>query len=103
MSKETERNESTDIVLKRVLENDFHHTRFNSLAKNVTDNRALDKGKETYTYKTFLTYAERVEKPTEQVVDFYALTQRIHQRNLVVIKENEASLYSARKMRYFPF
>ena len=69
MSKETERNESTDIVLKRVLENDFHHTRFNSLAKNVTDNRALDKGKETYTYKTLLTYAERVEKPTEQVVD----------------------------------
>ena len=68
-SKETERNESTDIVLKRVLENNFHHTRFNSLAKNVTDNRALDIGKETATDKALLTYAERVKKPTEQVID----------------------------------
>ena len=81
-SKGTERKESTDIVLERGLENDFHHTRFNSLAKNVTDNRAfrkskskqqrevyIDKGKETDSDKKLLTYADRVEKPTEQVVD----------------------------------
>ena len=81
-SKVTERNKSTDIVLERVLENDFHHTRFNSLVKNVTDNRAfrrmkskqqrevnIDTGKEADSDKTLLTYAERVEKPTEQVVD----------------------------------
>ena len=76
-------NESTDIVLERVLENDFHHTRFNSLAKNVTGNRVFrrknsnqqkevnkDTGKETDSGKTLLTYADRVEKPTQQVVDF---------------------------------
>ena len=64
------------------MENDFHHTRFNSVAKNVTDNRAfrrkkskqqreinIDIRKETDSEKTFLTYAERIEKPTEQVVD----------------------------------
>ena len=81
-SKGTERKVLTDIVLERGLENDFHHTRFNSLAKNVTHNRAfrkskskqqrevnIDKGKETDSDKTLLTYADRVKKPTEQVVD----------------------------------
>ena len=34
-SKVTEQNETTDIVFKKVLENDFYHTRFNILAKNV--------------------------------------------------------------------
>ena len=69
-SKVTERNESTDIVLE-------------SLAKNVTDNRAFrrkkskqkrevngDTGKETDSDKTLLTDADRVKKPTEQVIDF---------------------------------
>ena len=66
-SKGTEWKESTDIVLERGLENDFHHTRFNSLAKNVTDNTAfrkskskqqrevnIDKGKETNSDKNLL-------------------------------------------------
>ena len=64
------------------MENDFHHTRFNSLAKNVTYNRAfrrkkskqqrevnIDTGKETDGDKMDLTHAKRVEKPTEQIVD----------------------------------
>ena len=34
-SKVTEQNETTNIVFKKVLENDFYHTRFNILAKNV--------------------------------------------------------------------
>ena len=68
-SKVTERNESADIALE-------------SLAKNVTDNRAfkkkkskqqrkvnIDTGKETDSDKTLLTDADRVKKPTEQVVD----------------------------------
>ena len=65
-SKVTERNESTDVALETVLDNDFHHTRFNNLAKNVTDNRAfrkkkskqqrkvnIDTGKETDRYDAF--------------------------------------------------
>ena len=59
------------------MENDFRHTRFNSLAKNVIENGAfrwkkskqqrevnIDTGKETDSHKNLLT------KPTEQVVDF---------------------------------
>ena len=78
-SKVTEQNESMNIVLEIVLENDFHRTRFICLARNATDNRALrrkkptkqkqvsiDTGKETDNDKT---YANRVEKPAEQVVD----------------------------------
>ena len=34
-SKVTEQNETTDIGFKKVLENDFYHTRFNILGKNV--------------------------------------------------------------------
>ena len=34
-SKVTEQNETTDIGFKKVLENDFYHTRFNMLGKNV--------------------------------------------------------------------
>ena len=69
-SKVTERNESTDIVVE-------------SLAKNVTDNRAfrrkkwkqprevnINTGKETDSNERLLTDADRVKKPTEQVVDF---------------------------------
>ena len=65
--KVTERNESADIALE-------------SLAKNVTDNRAfkkkkskqqrkvnIDTGKETDSHQTLLTDADRVKKPTEQV------------------------------------
>ena len=68
-SKVTERNESVDIALE-------------SLAKNVTDNRAfrkknskqqrkvnIDTRKETDSDKTLLTDADRVKKPTKQVVD----------------------------------
>ena len=132
-SKGTERKESTDIVLERGLENDIHHTR------NVTDNRAfrkseskqqrevnIDTGKETDGDKTLLTYADRVEEPTEQVVDLsliysdllagensllkwihllqiYALTQRIYQTTLVVLKEKKTSFFSVRRIRrYFP-
>ena len=62
------------------MENDFHHTRFNSLFKNVADNTAfrkskpkqqrkvnIDTGKDTDRDKTLLAYADTVEKPTEQV------------------------------------
>ena len=68
-SKVTERNESVDIALE-------------SLAKNVTDNRAfrkknskqqrkvnIDTAKETNSDKTLLTDGDRVKKPTEQVED----------------------------------
>ena len=65
-----------------MLENGFHHIRFNSLAKNVTGNRVfrrkksiqqrevnIDTGKETDSNKTVLTYVNRVEKSSEQIVD----------------------------------
>ena len=57
-SKVTERNKSTDIVLE-------------SLAKNVktTKGSQINTGKETDSDKIPLTYADKVEKPTEQVVD----------------------------------
>ena len=68
-SKVTERNELADIALE-------------SLAKNVIDNRAfrkkkpkqqrkvnIDTRKEIDCDKTLLTDADRVKKPTEQVVD----------------------------------
>ena len=64
-SEVTERNESTYIALERVLENNFHHMRFSSLSKNVTDSRTfrrkkskqqrevvVDAGKETDSDKT---------------------------------------------------
>ena len=44
-SEVTERNESTDIASKIVLDNDFHRIRFNSLHKNVTNNTALRRTK----------------------------------------------------------
>ena len=81
-SEVTERNESTDIALERVLENDFHHMRFHNLTKNVTVNTAFgrqksnqlreaskDTGKETDSDKTLLTYVPGVEKPAKKVVD----------------------------------
>ena len=81
-SNETEWNDSTDIVLKRALQNYFHHSSFNSLAKNVTDNRAfkrkkskqqrkvdIDSGKETDSDTTLLTYVDRVKEPTVQLAD----------------------------------
>ena len=68
-SKVTEKNGSTDIALE-------------SLPKNVTDNKAfrkkkskqqkkvnIDTGKQTDSDKTLLRDADRVKKPTEQVVD----------------------------------
>ena len=71
----TESNESTDIVLQRVFQSNFHHTRFNSLVKIVTDNRAfrrkkskqqrevnIDTRKETDSDTTLLIYAKRVKK-----------------------------------------
>ena len=71
----TESNESTDIVLQRVFQNNFHHTRFNSLVKIVTDNTAfrrkmskqqrevnIDTRKETDSDGTLLIYAKRVKK-----------------------------------------
>ena len=64
-SKVLQQNEQTEIVLEIVLENGFHHIRFNSLAKNVTGNRVfrrkksiqqrevnIDTGKETDSNKT---------------------------------------------------
>ena len=78
----TEPKESTDILLERALQNNFHHTRFNSLVKNVTDNRVfrrknskqqrevnIDTRKETDSDTTLLIYAKRVKKPTKQVAD----------------------------------
>ena len=79
----TESNESTDIVLQRVFQNNFYHTRFNSLVKIVTDNRAfrrkkskqqrevnIDARKETDSDATLLIYAKRVKKKlTKQIVD----------------------------------
>ena len=69
-SKLTQWNKSTDIVLE-------------SLAKNVTENRAfrrkkskqqrqvnIDTGKDTDSDKMLLTYADRVKKSIEQIVDF---------------------------------
>ena len=63
-------------MLETVLDDDFHHTRFNNLAKNVTDNRAfrrekskqqrevnIDKEKRLIDM-TLLTYAERIEHRT---------------------------------------
>ena len=129
ISKVTEWNESTGIILERVLESDFYHARFNSLAKNVTGNRALrrkkskqqreviiDTGKEIDSDKTLLTYTDRVKKPTEQVVDLSQIYSdllagenrsskmdtsppNLYQTTLVVLMEKEMSLCSALKIK----
>ena len=74
----TEWNESKDIALESVSENDFSHMRLKSLTKNVTDNSVfrrkkskqqmefnIDTGKETDRDKKLLTCAHGVEKATE--------------------------------------